>query len=144
MSAGAPYHHDKEPGHTREAPRVSFHVRHSRRNAIVETLMQCTQIVLYRIRPDALDDFHAIKEQLITEAHTLPGLLSSVTLASPQDPTRFVDQMQWESPEAAQAAMPLFEALPTTPRFMALMQGPPEVAEAFVYATGDALDRATA
>ncbi|MBX2799700.1 MAG: antibiotic biosynthesis monooxygenase [Myxococcales bacterium] len=106
--------------------------------------MQCTQIVVYRIRPDALDAFHAIKERLIEEAHTLPGLLSSVTLSSAEDPTLFVDQMQWTSAEAVQAAMPVFEALPTTPTFMGLMAGPPELVSTFSHAAGDRLDRATA
>ncbi|MEM6928443.1 MAG: antibiotic biosynthesis monooxygenase [Myxococcota bacterium] len=106
--------------------------------------MQCTQIVVYRVRPEALEAFRALKEQLITEAHTLEGLLSSVTLASAEDPHLFVDQMQWTSHEAAAASTPAFERLPSTPRFMGLLAGPPVLAGEFLHAAGDGLERPSA
>ena len=99
--------------------------------------MSCIEVYVYRIRPDALDRFHSLKEQLISEAHTLPGLIASTTLASDDDPHLFIDQMQWETAEHAQRGAALFQELPSSKTFMSLMAGPPEVGGRFHQEVGD-------
>lgn len=90
-----------------------------------------TEIIAYRIDPEKLRDFEAIKQTLIREAGTIPGLLSSTTSVSTGDEALFVDTMVWSSPDAAREGRSAFEALPTTPEFLGMMVGPPEFAGLF-------------
>jgi hypothetical protein len=98
---------------------------------------QRTQVIAYEIDPTRLDDFLAIKDRLIAEAKTLPGLIDSATFRSDEQNNLFFDRMIWESAESAEAAGPLFEKLPTTPEFMSLMAGPPRLAGQFTLVAGN-------
>lgn len=103
---------EKIAGHTERRDRVSS--------------AMFTEIIAYRIQPARLDRFEAIKNTLIDEAKTIPGLISSTTAASVEDETLFVDTMVWRSAEAAKQGRVTFEQLPTTPEFLGMMAGPPE------------------
>lgn len=95
-----------------------------------------TQLFVYEVRPDRVDEFLTIKDRLIEEAHTLPGLIDSATFRSNEQENLFIDRMNWESAEAGEGALALFEKLPTTPEFMALMAGPPRLAGQFTLVAG--------
>ncbi len=96
----------------------------------------CTQVVVYEIAPDHLEEFLAVKDQLITEARTLPGLTASATFRSDDQANLFIDRMEWESAEAAEAGNEAFQQLPTTGRFLSLMAGPPKVGGQFTLVAG--------
>jgi len=98
---------------------------------------QSTQVVAYEIQPERLEEFLAIKDKLIAEARSLPGLLESATFRSDEQENLFMDRMIWESAQAAEDAMEIFEGLPTTPEFMGLMAGPPRLAGQFTLVAGN-------
>lgn len=83
------------------------------------------EIIVYRIRTAEIEEFEAIKEQMIQESMSLEGLRSSTTAKVLGEPGVFADTMVWASHEAALAAKPAFENLPTAKRFLGLMTGPP-------------------
>ncbi len=83
------------------------------------------EIIVYRIQADRLDEFEAIKQQMITESLTLEGLQSSATTKVLGEEGVFVDTMVWTSKQASEAALPVFEQLPTAPTFLGMMDGPP-------------------
>lgn len=83
------------------------------------------EIIVYRIQPDRLDQFLAIKQQMIAESVTLEGLRSSTTARVLGEGNVFADTMVWDSKQASEAAMPAFEKLPTAPTFLGLFDGPP-------------------
>jgi quinol monooxygenase YgiN len=99
-------------------------------------MLQSTQLVAYEVDPARLDEFLDIKDRLIDEAKTLPGLIDSATFRSDEQGNLFFDRMVWESAEAAGAAMPIFEKLPTTAQFMSLMAGPPRLEGQFTLVAG--------
>ncbi len=99
---------------------------------------RCIEHIAYTIKPEHLQDFESIKAQVAAEAHDLPGLISSTTQRSLAADNQFVDTMIWESPEAAAAGNEAFEGLPSTPRFMSLMAGPPHFVGRFTWSAGDA------
>ena len=66
-------------------------------------MTECTEIYVYEIQPDLVEEFLAVKDQLITETEGLPGLLRSATLRSAERDNLFIDRMTWESAEAAAA-----------------------------------------
>ncbi|MCL1594116.1 MAG: antibiotic biosynthesis monooxygenase [Actinomycetia bacterium] len=101
------------------------------------TSTRSTQVVAYEIQPERLSEFLEIKDKLITEARTLPGLIESATFRSDEQNNLFFDRMIWESARAAKEAMPIFEKLPTTPAFMGLMAGPPRLAGQFTLIAGN-------
>lgn len=84
------------------------------------------EIIVYKIKKDRLADFQKIKEQMIKESYTLTGLYSSTTSKSVDEVEGvFIDTMVWESKEASKKAFPEFQKLPTAPKFLELMEGPP-------------------
>jgi quinol monooxygenase YgiN len=99
-------------------------------------MSRSTQMFVYEVQPDKIDEFLAIKDRLIDEAHTLPGLIASATFRSNEQDNLFIDRMHWESAQAGEDALPLFEELSTTPEFMALMAGPPRLAGQFTLVAG--------
>jgi len=48
-----------------------------------------------------------------------------------------MDRMIWESAQAAEEAMAIFEKLPTTPAFLGLMAGPPRFQGHFALVAGN-------
>ena len=91
-------------------------------------MTQHTEVYVYEIADQNIDAFLKIKEKLITEAHSLPGLLASATYRSATEPNLFMDRMHWRDSAAAEEGNKLFEKLPTTPEFLALMAAPPRLA----------------
>ena len=59
-------------------------------------MKNCYEIFVYEINPDHLDEFISIKDQLINEAHSIPGLLESATFRSNEQDNLFIDRMKWE------------------------------------------------
>ena len=98
---------------------------------------RCIEHIAFTIKPECLDEFTSIKAQVAAEAHDLPGLLASTTQRSLAQPNQFVDTMIWEDADAAAAGNKAFEKLPTTPRFLAMMAGPPQFAGRFTWSAGD-------
>lgn len=96
----------------------------------------CTELYVYTVRPDAVQDMLSLKDKLIQEAHTLDGLLSSTTFRSTTEPNVFTDYMVWRDLDAATAGGAAFRQLPSSAAFMSLMAGPPS-GGTFYYLTGD-------
>lgn len=88
-------------------------------------MSECIEMYVYEINPELVEEFLEVKDQLITEARSLPGLVQSATYRSQQQDNVFIDRMRWEDTDAAVAGLELFAELPTSARFMALMTGPP-------------------
>ena len=76
-------------------------------------MSECTEMFVYEIQPAMLDKFISVKDQLIGEARTLPGLVESATFRADAQENLFVDRMIWESADAATAGAELFQGLPT-------------------------------
>lgn len=100
-------------------------------------MARCIEIIAFAIRPDKLADFASIKSQVAAEARQLPGLITSTTQHSLTSEANYVDTMVWENREAAVAGMAAFEGLPSTPDFLAMMDGPPTFLGHFAWAVGD-------
>ncbi len=83
------------------------------------------EIIVYRIRPDRLDEFDGIKKQMISESLTLEGMRSCTTAQVMGEKGVFADTMVWTSKEASERALPVFEQLPTAPTFLGMFDGPP-------------------
>jgi len=83
------------------------------------------EIIVYKIQDGKEEEFTAIKNQIIEESYSLNGLYSSTTAKSLDQENVYVDAMIWDSKEAAIAAFPEFEKLPTASQFMGLMVSPP-------------------
>ncbi len=86
---------------------------------------KCIEIIVYSVKPEKVDEFKSIKDTLIKEAYLLNGLISSTTSKSIESDHIFLDKMKWESPSYAQSGFENFKKLPTTGKFMALLDGPP-------------------
>lgn len=99
-------------------------------------MTECTEFYVYEIRPDLVEEFLAVKDQLITVTEQLPGLVRSATLRSTERDNLFIDRMIWESAEAAAAGNERFRQLPVAERFMAMMAGPPQVGGGFSMVAG--------
>ncbi len=83
------------------------------------------EIIVYRISKDKLNEFKQIKDQMIKESYELKGLHSSTTSKSLDIDGVFIDTMIWDSKEASKKAFKEFQKLPTAPKFLGLMDGPP-------------------
>jgi hypothetical protein len=94
-------------------------------------MSKCVEIIAYSVKPEKIEEFIAIKNVLIKEASSLEGLVSSKTLKSLVNEHIFLDKMEWESVSHAEAGADNFKKLPTTPKFMALLDGPPAYANRF-------------
>jgi len=92
---------------------------------------KCIEIIVYSVKQEKIEEFKSIKDELIKEAHSLEGLISSNTLRSAEDKYLFVDKMEWGSVQHAKAGLEGFKKLPTTEKFMALLDGPPVYANKF-------------
>ena len=99
-------------------------------------MSECTEIYVYEIEPEKVEEFLSVKDELIVEAQTLPGLRASATFRSDEQSNLFIDRMQWESADAAKTGLELFQNLPTSQRFLALMTGPPKVGGRFSLIAG--------
>ncbi len=99
-------------------------------------MSHCTEVYVYEIAPSHVDEFLNIKDQLIAETRSIPGLIDSATFRSDQQQNLFIDRMKWESADAAREGLKLFESLPIAGRFMSLMAGPPKVAGHFTLVAG--------
>ena len=99
-------------------------------------MSHCTEVYVYEISPDQVEEFLTVKDQLITEARSLPGLIDSATFRSDEQDNLFIDRMKWESAEAAKEGLKAFEALPTSRRFLSMMAGPPKVGGRFTLVAG--------
>jgi hypothetical protein len=83
------------------------------------------EIIVYKIKDGKLNEFKKIKDQMIKESYRLEGLYSSTTSKSLDADGVYIDTMVWESKEASKKAFPKFQRLPTAPKFLELMEGPP-------------------
>ncbi|MEQ8330360.1 MAG: hypothetical protein RH859_07875 [Longimicrobiales bacterium] len=99
-------------------------------------MSRCTEVYVYEIQPERLNEFLAIKDRLIEEARTLPGLIESATFRSDDAANLFIDRMTWESAAAAREGSALFEELPTSGDFLSMMAGPPRVGGRFTLVAG--------
>lgn len=95
------------------------------------------QIVAYRIAPEHLESFHTLKTKLIEEAHELDGLITSTTLSDATDPCGFLDLMVWRDAASGARAQEAFERLPSTPRFLSMFAGPPQMIASYEADAGD-------
>lgn len=89
------------------------------------------EIIVYNIKEDQLDKFNTLKPQLIKEALTIPGIISSKTHSSDGSKNQFVDIMEWESKEAMKKGFEVFKKLPSSGSFMEIIAGPPVFAGKF-------------
>lgn len=96
----------------------------------------CTEVYVYEIAPDRVDDFLAMKDRLIDETRALPGLIDSATFRSDAQENLFIDRMKWESAEHATRALEQFERLDIAKEFLSLMAGPPKVGGRFTLVAG--------
>ena len=99
-------------------------------------MSHCTEIYVYEIHEDRLDDFLAIKDRLIEEAESLTGLIASGTFQSDSQPNRFLDRMTWESAQAATSGSQQFEKLVSSASFLSMMTGPPKISGRFTLVAG--------
>ena len=99
-------------------------------------MSECTEVYVYEIEPDRIEEFLTVKDQLISEARSLPGLIESATFRSDDQDNLFIDRMRWDSADAAVRSGELFQDLPTSARFMSMMAGPPKVAGRFALIAG--------
>ncbi len=99
-------------------------------------MSECTEIFVYEIAPEKVEEFLTVKDQLITEAESLPGLVESATFRADEQSNLFFDRMTWESATAAEAGDKLFQALPTSGQFMSMMAGPPKLGGRFSLIAG--------
>ncbi len=83
------------------------------------------EIIVYKVQADKINEFEAIKQQMIEESAELKGLLSTTTSKLLEEDTVFADTMVWKSKTVSEEAMPAFEQLPTAGQFLSLMDGPP-------------------
>ncbi|NOZ31711.1 MAG: hypothetical protein GXP01_01260 [Alphaproteobacteria bacterium] len=97
----------------------------------------CTEIFVYEIAAENVEAFLSIKNKLVAEAKTLPGLVASATFQSKARPNLFMDRMKWENEAAAKAGNELFRTLPTSANFMSMMVGPPKVSGQFDLIAGE-------
>jgi quinol monooxygenase YgiN len=97
----------------------------------------CTEVYVYEIAADRVEEFLTIKDKLISEARSLPGLIASATFRSDEQENLFIDRMTWETVEAAREGLKLFESLPTSGQFMSMMAGPPQVGGHFTLVAGE-------
>ncbi len=93
------------------------------------------EIIVYNIKEDQLDTFRTLKSQLIKEALTIPGIISSKTYSSENSKSQFVDVMEWESKEAMENGFEVFKKLPSSRDFMEIISGPPVFAGKFAATT---------
>ena len=96
----------------------------------------CYEIFVYEIKPEHLEEFISIKDRLINEARSIPGLIESATFQSNEQENLFIDRMKWESADASREGMKTFESLPASGRFLSLMAGPPKVGGHFTLVAG--------
>ncbi len=101
-----------------------------------EIMSHCIEVYVYEIALNHLDEFLTIKDQLITETRSIPGLIESATFRSDQQQNLFIDRMKWESSDMAREGLKLFESLPIARRFLSLMAGPPQVGGHFTLVAG--------
>ncbi len=99
-------------------------------------MSHCIEVYVYEIALNHLDEFLTIKDQLITETRSIPGLIESATFRSDQQQNLFIDRMKWESSDMAREGLKLFESLPIARRFLSLMAGPPQVGGHFTLVAG--------
>jgi hypothetical protein len=99
-------------------------------------MSECTEVFVYEIDPSKVEEFLSVKDKLIIEAETLPGLVASATFRSTAQDNLFMDRMRWEDADAAEAGAGLFPKLPTSERFMSLMAGPPKLGGRFSLVAG--------
>ena len=83
------------------------------------------EIIVYRIQAGRLGEFETTKQQLIGETLRLEGLQSSTTAKVLGEKGIFADTLVWTSKQASEAALPVFEQLPTARRFLGMFDGPP-------------------
>ncbi len=96
----------------------------------------CTEVYVYEIAPDRVEEFIDIKDRLIVETRSLPGLIESATYRSDEQENLFIDRMTWKSVDAARKGLELFGSLPTAGKFMAMMAGPPKIGGHFTLIAG--------
>lgn len=99
-------------------------------------MSQYTEIYVYEITADRVDEFLAIKDRLITETLSLPGLIQSATFRSGQHENLFIDRMKWENADAAKRGNALFMSLEIAQQFLAMMAAPPSVGGEFTLVAG--------
>jgi heme-degrading monooxygenase HmoA len=97
----------------------------------------CTEIYVYEIATDRVEEFLTIKDTLISEARSLPGLIESATFRSDEQENLFIDRMTWDTADAAREGLKLFASLPTSGQFMSMMAGPPKVGGHFTLIAGE-------
>jgi hypothetical protein len=97
----------------------------------------CTEVYVYEIASDRVEEFLTIKDKLISEARSLPGLIQSATFRSDEKENLFIDRMTWKTTDAAREGLKLFGSLPTSGQFMSMMAGPPVVGGHFTLVAGE-------
>ncbi len=99
-------------------------------------MSECTEVYVYEIQPERIEEFLAVKDRLIEEAKSLPGLKESATFRSDERSNLFIDRMIWESADHAERGGEIFQELPTTADFLSMMAGPPQVGGRFSLVAG--------
>lgn len=95
-------------------------------------MKKCREVIIYNINPEKEVEFLTIKEQLIKEAYTIEGLLSSQTEAHIEVKYSYMDMMIWISEEASIKGFEAFKSLPSSKKFMSMLVGPPTYQAKFV------------
>lgn len=75
----------------------------------------------------AAEEFLTVKDQLITEARSLRGLIDSATFRSDEQDNLFIDRMNWGVRRGGQGKIEGVRGAPTSGRFLSMMAGPPTV-----------------
>lgn len=101
---------------------ILFNTAYAKENTMSKYVKE---IIVYKINPEKVNEFNAIKEQMIKESYQLTGLLSSTTSKSSDEEYVYIDTMVWESKDASKKAFEDFKKLPTASQFLGVMAGPP-------------------
>ncbi|MFO0980707.1 MAG: antibiotic biosynthesis monooxygenase [Planctomycetota bacterium] len=80
---------------------------------------ECSEVVVYAVRPERREDFHRTHARVLAELAQLPGFRAARTLRALDAPARFVDEVTWDSEPSARAAHAAFRSLPGAPAFLA-------------------------
>lgn len=85
--------------------------------------MTCSEIVVFEVAQEHLDDFITMREQLITETKaTFSGFMRAELHRNLENPALLVDIWSWQDWESARAGFAGFSTLPSAPKLVQLVK----------------------
>lgn len=83
------------------------------------------EVVIYRVKPDRIEEFHRVREKIREELASFHGFQSLTTMQHVDQPGVFRDLCQWRSREEAMHAFKNFRDLPSAAEFLDMLDGRP-------------------